>query len=94
VGKNIITTFIASHNIHSHTAHATKIYHFAKSKVTLAKTDKLDAKTIASFAIAEQLEPSGMPKSNIFRIKRSSDAQGSDQRFCLRGIAKTKKTFI
>jgi transposase len=47
--ERILLLQLASHNIHSHTAHATKIYHFAKSKGILAKTDKLDAKTIASF---------------------------------------------
>jgi transposase len=58
--ERILLLHLASNNIHSHTAHATKIYHFAKSKGILAKTDKLDAKTIASFAIAEQLKPSSI----------------------------------
>jgi transposase len=89
--ERILLLQLASHNIHSHTAHATKIYHFAKSKGTLAKTDKLDAKTIASFAIADQLEPSSVPKSNILRIKRSSDAQGPNQRLCLRSNCKDKE---
>lgn len=56
--ERILLFSLFSNNINTHVAHATKIYHFAKSKGILAKTDKLDAKTIASFAIAQQLEPS------------------------------------
>lgn len=55
--ERIMLLCLTKHSISSRVAHASKIYHFAKSKGILAKTDKLDAKTIASFAISENLEP-------------------------------------
>jgi hypothetical protein len=50
---------LTNSNIPFNVAHATEIYHYAKSKGILAKTDKLDARTIASFATSEQLSPFG-----------------------------------
>lgn len=58
--ERIMLLHLTKSNIAFNVAHATKIYHYAKSKGILAKTDKLDAKTIASFAISEQLPASNM----------------------------------
>jgi transposase len=56
--ERIMLLCLIKHNVDSHLAHASKIHYFAKSKGILAKTDKLDAKIIASFAISENLSPS------------------------------------
>ena len=56
--ERILLNCSLENNIDIHIAHASKIYYFAKSKGILAKTDKLDAKIISSFAISEQLQPS------------------------------------
>jgi transposase len=56
--ERIMLLCLVKHNIDSHLAHASKIHYYAKSKGILAKTDKLDAKIIASFAISENLSPS------------------------------------
>ena len=58
--ERIMLLHLTKSNIAFNVAHATKIYHYAKSKGILAKTDKLDAKTIASFAISEQLSASNV----------------------------------
>jgi len=58
--ERIMLLHLTKSNIAFNVAHATKIYHYAKSKGILAKTDKLDAKTIASFAISEQLSTSNV----------------------------------
>lgn len=41
-----------------HIAHPNQVYHFAKSERILAKTDKLDAKTLALFGEKKQVEAS------------------------------------
>jgi transposase len=92
--ERILLLQLASHNIHSHTAHATKIYHFAKSKGTLAKTDKLDAKTIASFAISEQLKPSSVHSPISLELKNLVMRKVQIKDSVCAQIAKTKKTFI
>lgn len=67
--ERIMLLCLSKHNIASHTAHASKIYHYAKSKGVLAKTDKLDAKIIALFAISEELKPSISVDSTQIELK-------------------------
>lgn len=40
-----------------HVAHPSQVYHFARSKRLLAKTDKLDAKILALFGAQEEIKP-------------------------------------
>lgn len=63
--ERLMLLHLTKFNISFHVAHATKIYHYAKSKGILAKTDKLDAKTIALFAISEKL----LPSNNIDEVQ-------------------------
>ncbi len=56
-----------------HIAHSTRVHYFAKQKGYFAKTDKLDAKTIAEYAIQEQVEVTELPSAIQATLKALSN---------------------
>lgn len=67
--ERVMLLHLTKHNIATHVAHASKIYHYAKSKGILAKTDKLDSKIIAAFAISEQVQASVVFEESQIELK-------------------------
>jgi transposase len=58
-----------SHNVPVNVANPLHIRYFAKSKGILHKTDKIDAKIIAEFALERKPEPTQVPSENELALK-------------------------
>ena len=60
----------AEHGVH--VAHATRVYYFAKQKGYFAKTDKIDAKILAQYAVQEQVLPTPLQSKQGYELKALS----------------------
>jgi transposase len=57
-------------NLPLHIAHPNQVYHFAKSKRLLAKTDKIDAKILSCFGEQAEIKPTQMVSEKEEELKR------------------------
>lgn len=57
-------------NLPLHIAHPNQVYHFAKSKRLLAKTDKIDAKVLACFGEQAEIKPGHVISEKEEELKR------------------------
>lgn len=58
--ERLVASLLVEAGLPVHVAHPTSVYHFAKAKKLFAKTDKIDAKLLASYGEQDEIKATGI----------------------------------